>query len=583
MKRTVGLAIGLAIGVLIIPPAARAGDRAAARLYVRQAEALARPAAAQGAVPSAELRAPSEAPGDAAMAARLLETALEFDPDFSDAWYLLSAVRRREPGTRAQGLRDLERALQLGTWERVSPETALTDLAEEQLRTGRPAEAVQALYRLGPERSPDPRLPALLGEALLARSAWAEADAALAGALRRFPRDPRLLRLHARTLEAGGRGGEARRLLDQALALQPEEAGLLLERARLEPAAARRLELLRRYREAGGEDPAGAVLALRANPKDAPAWVELFIRQGGGRRLDELAEVGRLAAGRPGLQRILEAAIDEGERVVDRNGDGLNEERYLYEGGALQAWELDGDQDGRPEARALFRGGAVAELTLGEEPAGRVHLTYEPYPQLVAVEMASDGSTADGGAGRRAAYRLPPFRLTADLIQRLPSAGTLPFRVRLAQPDFRPDPAALRRLAWRVDERDGAGVLRRTASTADGRPVEEQEDLSGDGRLDRRVLYRGGLPAEGWRDLDEDGRFEVREEYAKGVLVRLLWDEDGDGRAEYAQTAGPNAAGFWDYDGDGVFERQGSLRPDTDRLDAIYRQRQLPAPDQKVR
>ena len=184
----------------------------------------------------------------------------------------------------------------------------------------------------------------------------------------------------------------------------------------------------------------------------------------------------------------------------------------------------------------MFRGAAPAELVLGEEPAGRARLGYEPYPHLNLVELP-----AEEGPPSRAAWRLPPFQLSADLLQVLPSAGALPSRLALRRADWRPDPAALRRLAYLVEVRDGAGLLRRSATLAAGRPVEVQEDLFGDGRASRRVQYREGLAADGRRDLDGDGRFEVREEYDRGNLVRLLWDEDGDGTDGVCGDRGPGS------------------------------------------
>ncbi len=579
-----------------LAPASPADDRATARGYCDQAEPL--------------IRA-----GSYAQAARLLEAGLEFDPGYSDAWYLLSRALRPDASLYARGLAALERAVKEDSWERVSPQAARVELAGELLRTGRAAEAARELSRLEPALSPDPQASILLGRALLEQSAWREADAALEEALRRFPREPRLYRLRARSLAALDRGAEARRLLDGALRAFPAQTELLLERARLEPSSAKRLGFIRRYGELGGADPAAALLALRSSPPEPKEYLQLFLRQGGDRRLDELIEAGRLTAGRPALRRVLEEAARgyEGERGIDRNGDGLREETYLYRGGALQGWALDADQDGRPEARAMFaEGGVPTELTLGEEPRGAVRLRYEPYPYLQSVELGGASSGAEDGAwtmrtahsgqasggassgaeddgqegpsvaeardggrrpasGGRCVYHLPLARLTADLIQRLPSPGALPVRLRLTLSDYRPDTLELKKAAWRLDETDGAGLTRRSATLLAGRPVEIQEDLDGDGRFDRLIRHRDGAPVEGALDLDGNGRFEVREEYLRGVLVRLLWDEDGDGKPEYAETPGTNGTRSWDYDGDGVFDRHEIIQPDGSRLEKIYR------------
>jgi tetratricopeptide (TPR) repeat protein len=584
------LAVSILAFTLTATPPAAAADRAIARSCYEQAQSLLQAAAFSEAI-------------------RLLESAIEFDPGYSDAWYLLSVIERRDPAGRVCGIEALERAVREDSWDPAGPEdsaeasgvrqTARLELAAELLRTGRLEEAVRHLRLLEPARTPEARVPALLARAFLEQGAWAEAGAAAEEGLKRFPHEPELYRLAARALEARGRAGEARRLLDNAGKLLPKAEALLLERARLEPNGGRRLDLLRQYRELKGADPSAAILALEAkalDPKAAADYLEFFLQHGGDRRLEELIEAARLLRPRAALQdRLRESARGySGPRWIDRNRDGDWEERYEYREGALQSWVLDRDQDGQPEARAEFLGGPVpTELSLRRGGGEELLLRYGTYPHLDAVSVSAEGrfsctggsggpalpvAGAPAGDGARLEYRLVPFRLPADLLQiETPIVDSFPSRVRFQAPSAEAlaaklDPGALRLHSYRVDEvGSGDGAIRRTTTLLNGLPVSLEEDSDGDGRIDHRVQYRAGAPWSGSRDLEGDGVYEVREEYAGGALVRILWDEDGDGRPEYAEQPGANGSRSWDYDGDGLFDRTETLTPDGSRIQQTYR------------
>lgn len=587
------LAVSILAFTLTATPPAAAADRAIARSCYEQAQSLVQAAA----YPEA---------------ARLLEGAIEFDPGYSDAWYLLSVIERRDPAGRACGIEALERAVREDSWDPAGPEAgaeasavrqkARLELAAELLRTGRLEEAVRHLRLLEQDQTPEARVPVLLARAFLEQGARAEAGAAAEEGLKRFPGEPELYRLAARALEARGRAEEARRLLDNARKLLPLQETLILERARLEPDGGRRLDLLRRYRELKGDDPSAAVLALEVkalDPQAAAGYLEFFLQHGGDRRLEELIEAARLLRPRADLQDRLRGSARgySGPRWIDRNRDGDWEERYEYREGALRSWVLDRDQDGQPEARAEFLGGpddpVPVELSLRRSGGEALLLRYGAYPHLDAVSVSAGGRPAcaggssgsapagggaPAGADARLEYRLVPFRLSADLLQiETPIVDSFPSRVRFQAPAAEAlaaglDPGALRLHSYRVDEvGSGDGAVRRTTTLLAGLPVSLEEDSDGDGRIDHRVQYRAGVPWSGSRDLEGDGVYEVREEYAEGALVRILWDENGDGRPEYAEQPGANGSRSWDYDGDGLFDHTEILTPDGSRIQQARR------------
>ncbi|MBN1834257.1 MAG: hypothetical protein JW820_00330 [Spirochaetales bacterium] len=499
---------------------------------------------------------------------------------------------------------------------------------------GRFGEA-EALLERALRRYPDaPRLYALAGE-LLGGTLPAVGLAAGAG------EPPRAQRR------------EAVEVLDRGLGELPGTPELILARARVESQPDVRIGLLEGYLDRGGRDPGAAALllvdlleALAAEdapdsavdgaaapgageggagtgtslPEDPPGSgraalaaraeraLERFVELGGAREIPLVDGLrGYLQPGGEGLHERLLAGLEAslagytGAGIVDADRDGLYEERYEYEGGALKVWTLDADQNGLPEARAEYGAEGLSRLEFPSSPV-RVEYLYSRYPYL--------GEVAFVDAGGRRVYELVPFRHAADVVERasaarsgvlsgwtpgprLPAAPTPaaptppapdaaqssdsavpdhPLGRRLRPADLLVESQARARASRMTEYLPGEPPGGAAGQTADrvhlllnGQTLRIDARPDRSGRYRHRVVYEEGRPVYGLRDLDEDGRFETREEYRGGELALIELDQDGDGNPEFTELLDPDPQARsekrWDYDSDGrVDSRQRQLR-----------------------
>jgi tetratricopeptide (TPR) repeat protein len=158
-------------------PQARQIDRAAADQYLAQA----RQAAASGSWNEV---------------GPLLDSSLEFFPEYSESCLLYARLRLREQEGTQAGLDWLKRALASRTWTVTDPAQATTELAAVLVRTRRFAEARSALAALGGEPGlgarDNPEAALLWGQALLGLGEAAAASRHLELAVDRYPQAPRL-------------------------------------------------------------------------------------------------------------------------------------------------------------------------------------------------------------------------------------------------------------------------------------------------------------------------------------------------------------------------------------------------------
>ncbi len=533
-------------------PQERAIERAAAEQYLAQARLQA-------------------AAGNWSQAAALLDSALEFFPEYSESCLLYARLRLREQSGTREGLDWLKRALASGTWTASDPGQASTELAAALVRTRRFAEARPILAALdgppaggtagapglGARENPDAAL--LWSRVLLGQGQAAAASRHLDLALNRYPRDARLYLELARVRRALGQGSGALEVLSRGRRALPQAPELTLEAARLERGRPRRLELLEEYVRQGGANPSAAALALSLNPRDSAAWQERFLHWEGLAAAGPMADLGVFYRTLP--PPLAAAAADySGARILDADEDGFYEERYQFQDGALQSWVLDRDQDGAAEAEVRFAAGLPLALA-----AGGLEFRYSAYPWL-------EGITARDERGQRT-YELPPYREALVLF-----AGSPPFGadlLRLTSGRW-PAEAQVARLAFAMRE-VGPGSAQRRYILQAGQVVRLEEDPDPSGSYGRIVEYSGGRPVAGRRDLDRDGIFEVREAYEGGRLSGLTVDRDGDGRAEYREQIGPEGSRhFWDYDDDGrpdsreLLTKDGLLREFSSKRDGAF-------------
>ncbi len=500
------------------------------------------------------------AAGKGEQAARLLDVALEFDPNHSESLYLYARIELARQEDTLDGVRLLRQAIESARWEETDPRLPQLDLAEVLVRTRRYREAMQALRRLGAGPgsgwlggTAEPRLAVLWARSLRGLGERAEVERFLREAVRVFPKHAGLHELAARVQLDMGRPDRALRAAEDGLAILPDSTALLLTAAELSRGE-RRSSLLERYFRLGGSEPLAAALAMEAESPEEAALVERFFASGGNGRVLILDRVRSLLEAREsarekqagagaGASRAWSTFLSRtggysGQRVVDSDRDGFYEERYRYVDGSLRQWLLDRDQDGVPEARVELERESPRVVT-----AGGWTYRYGQYPYLEEAVLA------DGG-GRRE-YLLLPMSFRLPVLQEAPG-GRAGLRLKLAV-DAWPAEGRIRAGSYQMDEYPGgSSTSRRRYLFQEGRVVRMEEGAGPGGRFAHVVVYRDGLPVFGTRDLDGDGEYEMREEYSGGALNRLTLDQDRDGRPEFVQVLSPRQEMLWDYDGDGV-------------------------------
>jgi tetratricopeptide (TPR) repeat protein len=598
----VGVLLGLCVGAPARLAAQPTGvDETVAAGYYRRAEELYRS-------------------GDSARALELVGRSLEFQSDFSDSLYLRGLIAMQGQETLYRARSSFRLALESGNWLSVAPREAQSRLVRVLVLTRRFEEADGVLRSLAPDLGlgggGSPGLAELWAKTLVGLGRSDSAEAQLERALQRYPEASELYVLAADLLVRRRRAPEAAALLDRGLGESPKSVELLFARARVESDRGRRLEFLQRYFDAGGDDPAEALLMVSSlllsddSAEQAQSALERFFRLGGGRQVqlvdrlrgelleaeaasgegtaDETPAVGMGASGGepavaaaaegpqgegpPGpslYARLLQqanAAVSgySGERVVDADGDGLYEELYRYADGRLTSWLLDQDQDGLPEARVEFVGVEPGRMLFPPREASEesVEYMYRRHPYVDRIVYV--------GGGSRRVYHLIPFRYAAQALApvTVPASGASalapghPLERRLIAGPAMEEGEARGRSSSMEEYRLPAGEEERTADRVytllKGETVRIDEDPDPRGRYRRYVLFAGGTPVTGYRDLDDDGRFEVSEQYASGALQRIALDQDGDGNQELVELfeAGSPLASEkrWDYDDDGRFD-----------------------------
>ena len=353
---------------------------------------------------------------------------------------------------------------------------------------------------------------------------------------------------------SSGREDDPRPLqsLPGQLRMHPDSLSLLLRAARLDRGAANRISRVDQYEQKGGNDPLAPVIALEASPRDASRYLSMFIDQGGLSRQDLVQRVAGAIRGSRSLAATFQPALSgfSGTRDMDRDGDGLYEERWMFTSGVPTAWVRDENEDGVPEYSATFEKGVPASFTWKSDPKTDLTLKFNSYPSVESVEE----KTASGAARQRS-FLLEPFSVAVPFLGKgipVPLGGlapSIPAGFRL------PGPGELLRASYRVEEygADGTTVVRRI-DLSHGKRVYMEEDTLGSGTLDHRVWYRDGQPVRGARDLNGSGKFDVEETWKNGTLSSIAVDTNGDGKVDYRERYGASPMKSWDYNEDGIVD-----------------------------
>jgi hypothetical protein len=343
-----------------------------------------------------------------------------------------------------------------------------------------------------------------------------------------YPEDPVLAAVFARTLQEDGFQQAALTYVQRALELAPADAGLTTLRMLLLDDEAFATAMQDYPENVASADPRVLARGLLADPGDR--LFSLFAESGGIEHVDLTAYLSDQAGA--DLHSRISSALSsyDGHRWVDRDWDGLAEERYTYRDGSLLRWQVDADGDGHAEVDFRFDAGRLS-VELSE---AMLTILYAPYPYAGSVVI--DGRT----------YRLAPRRFTADFVSGLsesrsgsPQIASLALRVPEVWP--REEDVASVALSFSVAEPPTVVYLRQ------GDPAVRKEMYS-----DRTVAYEysGGPDPAIYVDLANTGRFEL---IVGPGEDRGLIDADGDGSAE-ALIDFPDQSTRWDLDGDGIYE-----------------------------
>jgi hypothetical protein len=467
---------------------------------------------------------------DRATARRFLGAAVEIDPSGSDGPYYLARVNVESDVPLAISL--LSRAIANDRFERVPAASARLDLATLQVRVGKYREALTSLDGLKPADSLRVEAYRLAAAAWLGLDSREAALSSVEAGLARFPADAPLHVLRAQALRAGG--FPVRSMLDLAALVAPKDQRVAVERA-LAALAEGGSPLADELMPAAPDARLSAEV-FAASPDEAS--LDRFFAAGGNQRVDLLERV-RDAARTPALaERILSRVAEfSGTRWVDENTDGIPEETYRYEKGALVSWSRDANQDG------------VSEVSLSRTTMriGDTRYSFAPYPFLDEVGFARQGMDWT--------FELPPRRIRGPFLEGVTGAAAQ----RLRGPSGIPSDATLAQAA-RLVRASGTGAPARTWFLEAGVPTGFQEDDDGDGKADYVLAFRAGVPTKGQRDVDHDGIWDVVETWTAGGLQRLDVDMNHNGVADYIVDFA-RRTWVWDYDEDGRPERSAVASP----------------------
>ncbi len=499
-------------------PAAEGTDASAAASYAAKAEAL-------------------YGSGNLAAASDMIETALRFDPDSSEALYLSALISLKSQEKTREGLLRLQKAIAKATWIKTDPDSAALALAEVLVRIGSLDEAIPLLERLAVQKSEDPRSSLFLARAYRRKGKPDLAEKTAETARKRFPKLEEAYLISADLAARAGRKAQARAVVAAGLSEIPESVGLLLKSLELDPDVKSRTAGIDAYFQNGGTDPLAAVIALEAKPKVPDKYYGLFISLGGLSRIDLYPRVSASLKGSKTLSTALAREMEsfDGERIRDTDANGFYEEKWVYRSGKPSLFIRDANQDGAPELVSEFRGGRISTVQFDRDGTSCI-LRYDEYPYL-------ESATETDGKGARQYYLTP-----RALVCPMANYGALSMDFSL------PAQSQILSAAYRLDESAAGSAAVRSVDLSGGASVYGEQDTDGDGKTDAKTWFKDGKPIAGRKDLDGDGVFELSEIYAGGVKREQRIDEDGDGAYEYAEIFGASPSKLWDYNADGAWD-----------------------------
>ncbi len=539
--------------------------------------------------------------GKPSEAESLVRIAIEYDPESSDAHYLLGRILLTDQGRTCECESELTKAVHLDSFHTYLRTDCALDLAGVFLRTDRFEAGVDLLHRYGmppyPDVVPFHERPARVGfGAPYSSNTGPGSEAATSEQVLSGRDDPRYAEMLVRLLEGSGESAQARAILEDARARFPNDPGLayldlmqdpvpslatsawlddhssknpaylrfVLDYVRILSDDAVRKHFLDLYFRMGGNSPEAWAYSAGLSGNDADA-LKNFLSAGG-------LPASSSGTGEIGAVRLIDRRLTDpaakadlrnrlqnytGTLGLDSNHDGFFEESLSFDKGRLRSWVVDQDQDGVPEYRLHFTPGlssvdrSLTTNSAGEPPVTTSYTaTYGVYPAVQSVRFERSSLYP----GEDVEYQLLPGRLSLPVIT--PPALESGYDV-LNTPELDPTPtlvgeSEVRSLAFRAIFRTGNPVhIHRIVFMKDGVPFLAAIDNAGSGVVDEVVEYRNGVPAAGVRDLNGDGYFEESELYTAGRVSYIAVDENHDGMPDYFQQLSPAVTYSWDLNHDG--------------------------------
>lgn len=489
-------------------------------------------------------------------AAGVARRGLEFSQDDSDLHALLGLVYGRSVETTTDALISFERAFVHNRFTRFAPAQMAAEYAQLLQRIGRHGRALALIRSLRLDTMLYPDLLYREARALFELDRTAEAEVRASLGVRVYIDDPRFYRLLLeRQPIAGYRDYLAvRRYEDDS----DEYLTLLLTYADRTAATPHREQVLRRYFELGGLDPVGSLMLLE-QADDPAAEFARFRSLGGDQEQDLLRRAVPLLDQATREALIAEMNAFNGELTVDRDRNGIPEERLEFRAGELVRWRLDRNQDGTDYFDIRFSEG-VPYTVHHDGTTGFRALRWSIYPEVRSVRFSSHPEYDQ-------VYHLIGDRLEVLLID--PEALAVPGTDDPEAEAVSALPQSLRRWALHPEAvlidsatvapqaafveyiRPGEQQPFRVTELVDGEPSRRVEDTIGDGAVDYIVVFRDGRRHEAMRDLLGTGAFEVLETYEDGRLRRITVTGDGDDTARFYQEFDELEIRSWDFDRDG--------------------------------
>ena len=447
-----------------------------------------------------------------------------------------------------------------------------------------------------------------------------------------FLEDPDAALLYAEAVYGVGRKEEARHLAMRYAANHPDHVGLMTFRCRIDPDYRRELArltmagrikpalesivemvlaspeeatrrmLIEMFPRTAAVHPLVFIESLRQAESVTAADVHTFIDSGWVKNMSALEIFRGILT--PENRHVLESAVLEfsGEMVRDKDRDGFPERRVTVLQGDVRRVVMDENQNGVSEIDITFREGTPAEVSFLEEcPGCSLRMTFDPYPQVMTLEImmetvdspdssglrrlapqfpslhaatsSDESGESDSGVSGIAAFldpivpdgisvgnrRSPNTPLISEPMTASFSAGTFGYAC-VFLPGFpsspfvevrRGVPSALIRSL--IPKAVSVGLTQDDVLYLRGerRKVLESRDEIGESRT---IFSPDGSVERRMRDFDGDGVYEMYSEYVAPNSWLHAYDLNGNDVIEFRRSDGDTPMSEWDFDEDGTVD-----------------------------